>query len=581
MHERVLYTYPKWSHPKGARGILLATLLLLLGGCGANSQKQGREVDKVQKEVDEVQKLEKALRVKEKECKKATEKAVSDLRAEVERQTKQMRRNDRSSQVSRPIYPSDNVGENPQRTPRYNDEQSFEPSVECSLNPQEILNIKLNNPHAELSPNQSISLIDHCAQLGEQNATLSTDRETCLFLGNTGAGKSTTVNCLMGCEMKLVKPSELNLSGVRKVVMVEPGSTRAEVMPIGHGGQSRTFMPQIAPDPDNSNKAYCDCPGFSDNRGAEINIANAINTSRVLQQARGVKAVFLAEYADLIGSWGNNTRALENMCDQLFGSAENLRRHQNSVLLGITKAPFYEDDEPVTRNMVQSLLTQVNTPTAQILAQRIFLFDPLDRGGNNPDFWSIEYCRNEIDQLASIPQREATTLFQTVLTDSDRTHLLNTIRQLRPKISHAITQGDSATLGRYWQLLQRLRVINHQEIEQLMQGEVLPTIDSAILQRVDAFKDDATVRNFDDAERALKLIIEIKNNLLGAPISLDINALNRHLECCRKLYAEQQARERELVELRIEIDDPENDRSSGRNVMDEMQDEIFRNRRGE
>ena len=570
MHKRVLYIYLKWIHPKGARGVSLATLLLLLGGCGANTQQQGREVDKVHKS-------EKALHVKEKEEKeyeKARGKEVDDLRAEVERQKKKMGRNDRSSQVSRPIYHSDNVGENPQRTPRYNDEQPFDPSVECSLNPQELLNEKLANPNRVLTSRQSISLINHCAQLGEQNATLATDRETCLVLGNTGAGKSTTVNCLMGCKMKLVKPSELHLSGVRKVVMVDPVSTRAEIMPIGHGRQSRTFMPQIVSDPDNSNKVYCDCPGFAGNRGAEINIANAINTSRVLQQARGVKAVFLAEYADLIGSRGNNTRTLEDMCHQLFGSADNLRRHQNSVLLGITKAPFYEDDEPVTRNIVQSLLIQENTPTAQILADRIFLFDPLDRGSNNPDFWSIERCRTEIDQLDSIPQREATTLFQTVLTDSDRTHLLNTIRQLRPKISHAITQGDSATLGRYWQLLQRLRVINHQEIEQLMQGEVLPTIDSAIFQRVDAFKDDATVRNFDDAERALKLIIEIKNNLPGAPIPLDINALNRHLARCRKLYAEQQARERELVELRREIDDPENDRSSGRNAMDEMQDEI-------
>jgi hypothetical protein len=41
-------------------------------------------------------------------------------------------------------------------------------------------------------------------------------------------------------------------------------------------------MPQIVRDLDNNDMAYCDCPGFSDNRGAEINIANAINTRRVL-----------------------------------------------------------------------------------------------------------------------------------------------------------------------------------------------------------------------------------------------------------------------------------------------------------
>ena len=42
-------------------------------------------------------------------------------------------------------------------------------------NPQEILNTKLNNPHAELTPNQSISLVNHCAALGEHNAAPAAD----------------------------------------------------------------------------------------------------------------------------------------------------------------------------------------------------------------------------------------------------------------------------------------------------------------------------------------------------------------------------------------------------------------------
>jgi hypothetical protein len=83
---------------------------------------------------------------------------------------------------------------------------------------------------------------------------------------------------------------------------------------------------------------------------------------------------------------------------------------------------------------------------------------------------------------------------------------------------------------------------------------VLPTIDSAILQRVDAFKDDATVRNFDDAERALKLIIEIKNNLPGTPISLDINALNKHLERCRKVQGDEEATTKAVADLRAEVE---------------------------
>jgi hypothetical protein len=62
----------------------------------------------------------------------------------------------------------------------------------------------------------------------------------------------------------------------------------------------------------------------------------------------------------------------------VIGGCRGPQTKRTAVLLGITKAPLYEDDEPVTRNMVRSLLTQANTPTAQILASRSFLFDPLD-----------------------------------------------------------------------------------------------------------------------------------------------------------------------------------------------------------
>jgi hypothetical protein len=154
-------------------------------------------------------------------------------------------------------------------------------------NPQEILNTKLNNLQAVLTSNQSISLVNYCATLGEHNVAPVTNKEVVMVLGNTGTGKSTAVNYLMGCKMKLVKPVELNLPGVKKVVIVDPKSTRPEVMPIGHGDTSYTFMPKIVSDPDNNDQAYCDCPGFTDNRGAEINIANAINTRKVLQQATG------------------------------------------------------------------------------------------------------------------------------------------------------------------------------------------------------------------------------------------------------------------------------------------------------
>ena len=422
-------------------------------------------------------------------------------------------------------------------------------------NPEEILEKKLNNPEAILTPSPSISLINYCTQLGEQNAAYVAEKTVSIFVGNTGAGKSTTLNALLGCQMKAVKPRELGLPGTKRIVIVDPESPREEVMPTGHSIRSQTFMPQIASDPDNPNKAYCDCPGFSDNRGAEINIANAINTRRVLQQARGVKAVFLTDYNGLLVDRGTLMKALEGMCHQMFGGIENLRRYQNSVLLGITKAPLYEDDELLTQNTVRELLTRFNSPIAQILADRIFLFDPLDRAMDNQDFWSLAHCRDQIDRLDSIPQHEATTLFQTILTDSDRTHLLDTIRQLKSKILHAITEGDITALSQHWQLLQRLQVIEHPEIEQLMEGEIVSPINTAILKRVDVVKNSANAFNFSDAQQRLNKLTSIVSHLPGVPLVCNIDEIQMHIRNCEANKDNQEAREKHIAALNKTVEE--------------------------
>ena len=77
------------------------------------------------------------------------------------------------------------------------------------------------------------------------------------------------VNC------KIIKSQ----NDLKKLVVVLPkkdGGTIDEIMKIGHSKESKTFMPQVEHDKTN-NLTYIDCPGFLDNRGAEINIANAVN----------------------------------------------------------------------------------------------------------------------------------------------------------------------------------------------------------------------------------------------------------------------------------------------------------------
>ena len=415
-------------------------------------------------------------------------------------------------------------------------------------NPQEILARKLGDPKKELGTTESISLIEYATQLGEENAASATDKEVVLVLGNTGVGKSTAVNYLMGCEMKLVKPSELGLEGPKKVVVVDPESICPEVMPIGHGSQSRTFMPQIVLDADDSNQAYCDCPGFSDNRGAEINLANAINTRRVLQQATGVKAVFLVSYYGLHDDRGAGVMAMEHMCYQMFGGVDNLRRHQDSVLLGITKAPFYEGDKSLTRSMVQELLTCSEEPITQILASRVFLFDPLDRGRDNPEFWPRARCRAAIAQLSSIPQHEATTLFQTVLTDSDQTKLKHIMRVQASVLVASLERDDYPSAERCWQSLEQLDIIDSAEVAQMLREYVEMPLEEFVLRRVSEYRESALQHKFDEAECQLELLRRLLVHFPHKQLEYGLEGLEEVLRNSR----EKRRMEEEMIRQNLE-----------------------------
>ena len=75
--------------------------------------------------------------------------------------------------------------------------------------------------------------------------------------------------------MVLRTPQEI-VGGLDDVIVVSLNSVQPEVASIGHEPSSHTFMPQVIQDTNCETRVYIDCPGLSDNRGSEINIANAI-----------------------------------------------------------------------------------------------------------------------------------------------------------------------------------------------------------------------------------------------------------------------------------------------------------------
>ena len=134
---------------------------------------------------------------------------------------------------------------------------------------------KLNDPDAHLTLDDQLSLLHHCIEVGEGRATHVRNRKAVIFIGNTGAGKSTVVNYLLGCEMESVRKRDVGLAGNGRIVRVKAGSAVSEQASIGHSNQSATFIPDVI-DTQDPGTVYIDCPGFLDNVSLAQSLPSAL-----------------------------------------------------------------------------------------------------------------------------------------------------------------------------------------------------------------------------------------------------------------------------------------------------------------
>jgi hypothetical protein len=129
---------------------------------------------------------------------------------------------------------------------------------------------RLSDPKLVLSPDQSLECIGHCTSVGSTRAQQADGRRANIFVGNTGSGKSTTANYILGCEMEVVSKASLGIKKLGDVVRVKKGSRVREQATIGHENKSKTWLPEILFSVlgKEEEPVLIDCPGFLDNRGS-------------------------------------------------------------------------------------------------------------------------------------------------------------------------------------------------------------------------------------------------------------------------------------------------------------------------
>lgn len=165
------------------------------------------------------------------------------------------------------------------------------------------------------------------------------NKEAILFLGTTGAGKSTVINQLLGVKYKT------GLDDKTGTYFLKPDvKSAAELAKVGHKSSSETLYPQIYEDL-NHKLIYCDLPGFDDNRKLSTQICSHFGVPVAMQKAAAVKSIVA------VIDWPSVVNSRGRILDKVFSDIG---------LIVQSKEAFFNDEMGKASDSIFFVLTKVD-----------------------------------------------------------------------------------------------------------------------------------------------------------------------------------------------------------------------------
>ena len=173
------------------------------------------------------------------------------------------------------------------------------------------------------------------------------EKDLVLVIGNTGSGKSTVINYLLGNKMK----AEFHKG---KKVIVGMSQDEINYPKIGLSNLSETLYPMVYEDLFN-NLIYCDCPGFGENRGVSEEICGEISIEIAIKLANSIKAILIIINANELDA--KRGECLSQLNHRLLKLFKNFDEIIQSIFFVFTKV---DDNDITSEHLIQQIEQKID-----------------------------------------------------------------------------------------------------------------------------------------------------------------------------------------------------------------------------
>ncbi|CAF1204521.1 unnamed protein product [Adineta steineri] len=227
---------------------------------------------------------------------------------------------------------SEKIQENLQDLERYASSRNISLILRCLL---EIL--------SQIRP-LDVHEIEQLVNKAKNAAKLIAGKDIILLIGETGTGKSTTIQFLSGSKMKKTKV-EVESGRFLEHITIDGPIKNPGLINVTNSALSKSETRYIAPVTIPLRDIYgayeygeiilCDAPGFGDTAGPEVDIANGVGVIEALKGCKSVKILALSSYKSL----GDRGQGIQKLAHLLINMIQGIQDKLSAIFYAFTKYP--------------------------------------------------------------------------------------------------------------------------------------------------------------------------------------------------------------------------------------------------